>query len=90
MLPIWFLLSFSTLGKAADDNPLDCSKPFPIDVGGAQRYFDLSSLAGENYLSRWRDTPPTRMNDEVRFDLCADVPPKEDVDSSEQVRIELL
>ena len=84
LLPLFLLLSLSTLGDAADDT-LDCSKPISLEVGGAPRQFDLSSLAGVHVLDRQRGTPPTRMVDEVRFDLCADLPQKDGVAKSDQV-----
>ena len=72
---------------AADDqNSFDCL--VSLD-GGAQKY-DLTSLAGEHILNRVRETPPSKMVDEVRFDLCGELSKKDGVQDGDQVCIDAL
>ncbi|KAF8633345.1 hypothetical protein AX17_004517 [Amanita inopinata Kibby_2008] len=51
----------------ADDKPFDCH----VEAHGFK--FDLTSLAGEQVLNRTRDTPPSRMVDSLRFNMCAEL-----------------
>ncbi|EJD03336.1 uncharacterized protein FOMMEDRAFT_28851 [Fomitiporia mediterranea MF3/22] len=46
--------------------------------------FDLTTVAGEHVVTRSRDTPPSRMSDEVRFDLCADLSRRDGVADGDQ------
>jgi hypothetical protein len=72
------LVAHSLLARA-DGNDFDCSAT--ID----NTKFDFSSLSGEYTVSRTRDTPPTSMKDELRFDLCNDLSKKDSVPDQDQV-----
>lgn len=48
--------------------------------------FDLTSLGGEHTVQRERETPPSKMVDKVRFDLCGDLKSLSDVSKQDQVR----
>ena len=77
------LLCLSGL-SLAQTNPFDCSS-VTVDVSGAKVSYNLSSIAGVKELSRSRETPPSTFVDELRFDLCANVPKKEGVADGDQV-----
>lgn len=47
--------------------------------------FDLTSLGGERYINRTRETPPTIRVDSLRFDLCNDLTQLEGVGENDQV-----
>lgn len=49
--------------------------------------YDFSALSGDHTVSRSRSSPPTNMIDTLRFNVCKELSPLEDVDASEQVRI---
>lgn len=61
-----------------------------ISLDGGKRKYDLTSLAGEHTLSRTRDTPPSQIVDELRFNLCGDLELKQGVEDQDQVRNERL
>ncbi|KIY50344.1 hypothetical protein FISHEDRAFT_39344, partial [Fistulina hepatica ATCC 64428] len=46
--------------------------------------YDLTPLAGEHKVSRERDTPPSTMVDELRFDICDTLGTQSGVDESDQ------
>ncbi|KIY73059.1 hypothetical protein CYLTODRAFT_387493 [Cylindrobasidium torrendii FP15055 ss-10] len=46
--------------------------------------FDLTSLGGEHTVQRERETPPSKMVDKVRFDLCGDLKSLSDVSKQDQ------
>lgn len=48
--------------------------------------FDLTSLGGVRTVTRTRDTPPTKVVDSLRFDLCAELKPQDGVSEHDQVR----
>ena len=50
------------------------------------RTYDVNRAKGEQTLSRTRETPPSTMLDELRFDRCADLTQKEGVAEGDQVR----
>jgi Autophagy-related protein 27 len=52
--------------------------------------FDLTSLSGEHVISRTRETPPTTMNDSLRFDVCQDLETLGDLSEQDQVRSALI
>lgn len=65
-----------------DDAPaLTCAEKLVLP---SKEVYDLSKLAGAHTLTRTRDTPPTKMEDTIRFDLCADL--ADDAKSEDQVR----
>ncbi|KAL5484935.1 ATG27 [Sanghuangporus weigelae] len=72
-------LSQQTLPVSAQQNPFDCHVSFDNGTN-----FDLASLSGEHAVTRTRDTPPSKMTDEVRFDLCNDLGRKEGVAEEDQ------
>lgn len=47
--------------------------------------FDLSSLAGEQVVSRTHETPPTIMVDSLRFNVCADLKYQTELPEQDQV-----
>jgi autophagy-related protein 27 len=48
--------------------------------------YDFSALSGDHTISRNRLSPPTNMTDTLRFNVCRDISPLEDVGSGDQVR----
>jgi hypothetical protein len=62
-----------------DRNAFDCHATVGLLT------YDLTALAGEHTLNRTRETPPTSMEDAVRFDLCAELPVQEGVAEVDQV-----
>jgi hypothetical protein len=71
LLPGWTL--------AEEQAPFDCH----VTTGGAT--FDLTRLSGEHTVNRTRNLPPTKMVDSLRFNLCSDLEPSEDVAEDDQV-----
>jgi len=71
------LLVLPLAARAAD--PFDCH----VSLSDSRQY-DLTSLAGEKTVQRERVTPPSTTFDAVRFDLCADLPKKDDVAEADQ------
>jgi len=55
-----------------------------ISLEGGKRKFDLTNLAGEHTLTRTRETPPSVVIDEVRFDMCKDLELKQGVEDQDQ------
>ena len=74
-------LSLPTAIHAQD--PFDCK----VSLDGGKASYDLTTIAGEHSISRTCVTPPTSQFEEVRFDLCADLPRKEGVADGDQVRL---
>jgi hypothetical protein len=66
LLSVFFVFSFA-VAQNDSDSGFDCH----LSVDSFK--YDLTTLAGERTLSRTRDTPPTVMEDIVRFDLCAEL-----------------
>lgn len=81
-LPVTLLFLLPAL-IAAEDNPFDCQNRLSIQ----SLNFDLSKLAGEHSISRTRDTPPSTVVDEVRFNVCSDLGVLEGVSEHDQVRM---
>ena len=77
------LLCLAGLSRA-QTSPFDCND-VSLDGPNGKVSFNLTSIAGLKELTRTRETPPTKFVDELRFDLCADVPKKEGVAESDQV-----
>lgn len=73
-----FLLAASSAGVSAQDT-FDCK----VTLG--ENKWDLTSLAGEQTLSRERNTPPTKFQDIVTFNLCEELTRKEGVADKDQV-----
>lgn len=73
------LLSAALHVAALDSGPFDCH----FSVGDAK--YDLSGLGGVKVLNRTRELPPSTYVDELRFDLCADLPPVENRPPEDQV-----
>ncbi|KAI5120310.1 hypothetical protein M0805_005814 [Coniferiporia weirii] len=70
-------LGLYTSAQAQD--PFDCSVTFD-----STHSFDLTKLKGEQIVTRIRETPPSRMLDEVRFDLCGDLARQDGVAEGDQ------
>ena len=77
-------LSQQTLLVSAQD-PFNCHVSFDNGTN-----FDLTSLSGEHVVARTRETPPSVMTDEARFDLCSDLPRRDGVAEEDQVRFPIL
>lgn len=82
LLTIFLTLLLFSSRTLADEQAagFDCH----VTVSGAA--FDLTKLAGEHTLNETRDSPPTKMIDSLRFNLCADLKPLEGVADDDQVR----
>lgn len=76
-LLISFLIQWSLV--SAQDDPFNCH----LTSNGLS--FDLTKLTGEHKVSRTRDTPPSTMFDELRFDLCEDLKKLDNVADADQV-----
>lgn len=76
-----FLQSLVLPFVQAQDNPFDCK----VSLDGGKLQYDLTSLEGVHTLFRTRDIPPTRMVDEVQFNLCNDLQKREGVAEGDQV-----
>lgn len=64
---------------AQDNDPFDCK----VTLNDLK--YDLTGIAGEHSTSRERDTPPTKMRDALRFNLCADLQKQDGVADEDQV-----
>ncbi|KAI0256035.1 autophagy-related protein 27 [Lactifluus subvellereus] len=73
---IWLLLLFISATSSQPD--AECH----ISIGDNK--YDFSALAGDHTVSRTRSLPPTSMTDTLRFNICKELSPLEDVDSSDQ------
>ncbi|KAJ7084409.1 autophagy-related protein 27 [Mycena belliarum] len=77
-LPLFLLaISWSTTALTAAES-FDCH----FNVGSLT--YDLSSLDGEQLITRERSTPPTREVDSVALSLCSDLKSKEGVSEADQ------
>lgn len=73
------ILLWSVVNIVSADDAFDCH----VTVGSDK--WDLTQLAGEHKATRTRDTPPSQMLDELRFDLCGELKPLDGVAASDQV-----
>lgn len=71
LLPGWTL--------AADQAPFDCH------VATDDASFDLTRLSGGHTINQTRNTPPTKMVDSLRFNLCSDLDILEGIGENDQV-----
>ncbi|EGN99720.1 type II membrane protein [Serpula lacrymans var. lacrymans S7.3] len=76
-----FLVLSSALVATAQDKE---SNPFDCHVTIDSLEFDLTALAGVHTVSRIRETPPTSMIDQVRFNLCDDLQTLDGVEEGDQ------
>lgn len=76
LLSSLLLLSFAW---AQDNEPFDCK------VSLDDLKYDLTGISGERAVSRERDTPPTKMRDTLRFNLCADLKKQDGIADEDQV-----
>lgn len=76
LFALLLLLSSAVHVVAEDFNCQD------VKAGGLS--WDLTSLSGEHTASRTRETPPTTMLDELRFNLCGNLPELRDVPEGDQ------
>lgn len=80
-IPIQLLASLLLFSSAwAQDN-----EPFDCKVTLDDLKYDLTGIAGEHTVSRERDSPPTKMRDALRFNLCADLKKLDGVADEDQV-----
>ena len=79
LLSAVFFLSAALHVAAQDSDSFDCR----FSVGELK--YDLSELKGMKVLTRTRDSPPSTYEDELRFDLCADLTEVENRASEDQV-----
>ena len=77
--PLWFLLLLISAATSQPD--AECHLP----VGDLK--FDLSALSADQTISRTWESPPTTMTDTLRFNVCKELDPLEDVGPGDQVRI---
>jgi len=75
-----FLQSLVLPFVQAQDNPFDCK----VSLDGGKLQYDLTPLEGVHTLFRTRDIPPTRMVDEVQFNLCKDLQKREEIAEGDQ------
>jgi hypothetical protein len=80
--PLFFLLPLLSRTLADEQPSFDCH----VTASGAE--FDLTKLDTVYIVNRTRDMPPTKMIDSLRFNLCADLKPLEDIKDEDQVRID--
>ena len=76
---LWLLLFLISAASSQPD--ADCHHSIGDDE------YDFSALKGDHVLSRSRSSPPTNMNDTLRFNICNELNPLEGVGSGDQVRI---
>ncbi|KAA1473939.1 hypothetical protein DENSPDRAFT_803280 [Dentipellis sp. KUC8613] len=70
-----FLLgSYLSVASAQDDCRIEVSR----------MKYDLSSISGDHTVSRTRDTPPSSMQDTIRFNICGELNILDDVDERDQ------
>ncbi len=81
LLVLGMLTYSSQLMQVHAQSGFDCR----ISLDGGKRKYDLTSLAGEHTLAQTRDTPPSQVVDELRFDLCKDLDKKQGVEDGDQV-----
>lgn len=77
--PLLLLLSYLVSPSRADDD-WSC-KP---NVGG--KTYDLSSLAGDKWVYRDRETPPTKMVDKLFINLCTPLKDSDDAIAGMEAR----
>jgi len=79
LLVLALYLFLLTSGTLADEKAgFDCH----ISASGAE--FDLTKLGGEHIVNRTRVSPPTKMVDSLRFDLCAELKPSDEIPKQDQ------
>ncbi|CDO72491.1 hypothetical protein BN946_scf184980.g32 [Trametes cinnabarina] len=69
----------TALASAQED-----TKPFDCRITVDDLQYDLESLAGEHSVSRELSVPPSKIEDKVTFNLCADLERKSDVPTEDQ------
>ena len=74
------LILFYLHQEARAQDPFDCH----VALDGGLNY-DLTSIAGEHVVTRTRSTPPSKLIDEVRFDLCSDLQRRDGIADQDQV-----
>ena len=74
---IFVLLFLSNVVHA--DPTFECH----VQINGTK--FDLTSLGGEHYINRTRETPPTTRVESLRFDLCNDLTQLDGIGENDQV-----
>jgi hypothetical protein len=89
--PIHILSLFSVLqitgsvvtaaAQDTSDSPFDCH----VSVGSLK--YDLTGYGGEHTVSRSRETPPSTMEDGLRFNLCGELGTLDGVAEGDQVRL---
>jgi autophagy-related protein 27 len=66
---------------------VDADDTFRCKVGTEAGIFDLTSLKDEHTLNITRDTPPSRIIDSVKINLCNDIQKQEHLKETDQVRL---
>ncbi|TFK54472.1 hypothetical protein OE88DRAFT_1655149 [Heliocybe sulcata] len=74
---VFLVLSVLVLSAKAQDTS-ECD----VILNGVK--YDLTALEGEHSVSRVRSTPPSKMTDQVRFDLCGELKEQKDVAEADQ------
>lgn len=75
------LLLLLCVSHTLAENPFDCSS---VELSGVK--YDLTLLHDDRLIARERQSPPTLMRDELRFNICKDLGQRSDVKSNDQVR----
>ncbi|KAF8609082.1 hypothetical protein BDV93DRAFT_519099 [Ceratobasidium sp. AG-I] len=73
------LLLLLCASHALAQTPFDCSS---VELSGVK--YDLTLLHDDRAIARERQSPPTQMRDELRFNICKDLGQRSDVKSNEQ------
>lgn len=76
---LW-LLAFLLTAASAQPDP-ECH----MDIGDDK--YDFSALSGDHTVSRTRSSPPTKISDTLRFNVCKELSLLEGVDTGDQVRV---
>lgn len=74
------LLLLLCVAHALADTPFDCSS---VELSGVK--YDLTLLHDDRSIVRERQTPPSLMKDELRFNICKDLGQIDGVKSTDQV-----
>lgn len=79
-----YVSATSAWARREDSPPLNCKEALVLP---SKEEYDLSSLAGAHTVTRTRESPPTKMVDTVRFDLCADLTAVDGSNAEDQVNL---
>lgn len=81
LLPVSILLSIAHSSAAEDNSSWDCH----FSLSNPVRNYDLTSLSGLHTVQQTRETPPSRMIEHIRFDVCKPLAREDGVSDVDQV-----